>query len=173
MNFTHRLGVDARRARPEAPGEEGDAAGSIPPELVAILRDHIKTHGVAENGRLFRTASGKAFSGSTVSKVWEARGYAFPPEVVASPLAARPYDLHHAAVSAESFREVPESRGSPGETAPRAFRVCSDQWHAAASGGCRLHVRTGLINRETAGETADGWSYVVGRVGLEPTTHGL
>ncbi|WP_405396280.1 tyrosine-type recombinase/integrase [Microbispora hainanensis] len=72
----------------------------IPPELVVILRDHIKTHGVAEDGRLFRTASGKAFSGSTVSKVWkEARGYAFPPEVVASPLAARPYDLRHAAVS--------------------------------------------------------------------------
>ncbi|MEV7807425.1 hypothetical protein AB0O28_31210 [Microbispora sp. NPDC088329] len=53
-----------------------------------------------ESGRLFRTVSGKAFSGSTVSNVWkDARGYAFPPEVVASPLAARPYDLRHAAVS--------------------------------------------------------------------------
>ncbi|WP_433216332.1 hypothetical protein [Microtetraspora malaysiensis] len=72
----------------------------IPPELVTILRDHIAAHGVAPDGRLFRTESGKAFSGSTVSKIWkEARGYAFPPDVVASPLAARPYDLRHAAVS--------------------------------------------------------------------------
>ncbi|MGI5491012.1 hypothetical protein [Microtetraspora malaysiensis] len=56
--------------------------------------------GVAPDGRLFRTESGKAFSGSTVSKIWnEGRGYAFPPDVVASPLAARPYDLRHAAVS--------------------------------------------------------------------------
>ncbi|MEV0975089.1 tyrosine-type recombinase/integrase [Microtetraspora glauca] len=72
----------------------------IPPELVTILRDHITAHDVAADGRLFRTESGKAFSGSTVSKIWkEARGYAFPPDVVASPLAARPYDLRHAAVS--------------------------------------------------------------------------
>ncbi|MFF4624786.1 tyrosine-type recombinase/integrase [Nonomuraea jabiensis] len=72
----------------------------IPPELVKILRQHIREHGVAEDGRLFRTSSGKPFPGSTVSKVWrEARTYAFTPDQVASPLAGRPYDLRHAAVS--------------------------------------------------------------------------
>ncbi len=72
----------------------------IPPELVSILRDHIATHGVADDGRLFRTGTGKAFSGSTVSKVWkEARSYGLSPDLAASPLAARPYDLRHAAVS--------------------------------------------------------------------------
>ncbi|MBO4272719.1 hypothetical protein [Microbispora triticiradicis] len=55
---------------------------------------------MAEEGPLFRTASGKAFSGSAVSKVWkEARGYTFSSEMVASPLAARRYALRHAAVS--------------------------------------------------------------------------
>ncbi|MER7505148.1 tyrosine-type recombinase/integrase [Nonomuraea pusilla] len=72
----------------------------IPPELVEILRRHIEEHGVAQDGRLFRTSSGKPFPGSTVSKVWrEARTYAFTPDQVASPLAGRPYDLRHAAVS--------------------------------------------------------------------------
>ncbi|MEU6744556.1 tyrosine-type recombinase/integrase, partial [Streptosporangium sandarakinum] len=70
----------------------------IPPELVAILREHITRYGVAEDGRLFRTRSGKSFPGSTVSMVWrQARMYAFTPDQVASPLARRPYDLRHAA----------------------------------------------------------------------------
>ncbi|MEV4460984.1 hypothetical protein [Microbispora sp. NPDC049633] len=39
-------------------------------------------------------------SGSAYAKIWkQARSYAFTPEQVASPLAARPYDLRHAAVS--------------------------------------------------------------------------
>ncbi|MFB4284448.1 tyrosine-type recombinase/integrase [Nonomuraea sp. MTCD27] len=73
---------------------------AIPPELVEILRRHIEHHGVSKDGRLFRTSTGKPFPGSTVSKVWrEARTYALTPDQVASPLAARPYDLRHAAVS--------------------------------------------------------------------------
>ncbi|GII26984.1 hypothetical protein [Planotetraspora mira] len=67
-------------------GAKETRAVPIPPELVAIPRDHIAGHGVADDGRLFRTESGKAFSGSTVSKIWkEVRGYALPPELVASP----------------------------------------------------------------------------------------
>jgi hypothetical protein len=53
---------------------------------------------------------------------------------------------------------------------PRMFR---DQRHTAAFKGSRLHVRTSLINRETAAQAANPCSCVVGRVGLEPTTHGL
>jgi integrase len=72
----------------------------IPPELVAILRAHIDRYGVGEDGRLFRTRTGGLISGSAYAKVWkEARTYALTPEQVASPLAARPYDLRHAAVS--------------------------------------------------------------------------
>ncbi|WP_431932921.1 hypothetical protein [Nonomuraea jabiensis] len=72
----------------------------IPPELVAILRDHIAAFGVGEDGRLFRTRTGGMISGSAYAKVWqEARTYAFTPDQAASPLAGRPYDLRHAAVS--------------------------------------------------------------------------
>ncbi|MFD1930629.1 hypothetical protein ACFSKW_03960 [Nonomuraea mangrovi] len=72
----------------------------IPPELVTILRDHIDKHGIGADGRLFRTRTGGLISGSAYAKVWkEARTYAFTPDQVASPLAARPYDLRHAAVS--------------------------------------------------------------------------
>lgn len=39
-------------------------------------------------------------SGSACAKIWkEARTYALIPDQVASPLAGRPYDLRHAAVS--------------------------------------------------------------------------
>ncbi|WP_281196539.1 tyrosine-type recombinase/integrase [Microtetraspora malaysiensis] len=72
----------------------------IPPELVGILRDHIDRHGVGDDGRLFRTRTGGVISGSAYAKIWkEARTYALAPDQVASPLAGRPYDLRHAAVS--------------------------------------------------------------------------
>ncbi|MFD8562154.1 tyrosine-type recombinase/integrase [Streptosporangium canum] len=72
----------------------------ISPELVDLLRGHIGQYGVGEDGRLFRTHTGGLISWSAYAKVWkEARTYAFTPDQVASPLAARPYDLRHAAVS--------------------------------------------------------------------------
>ncbi|GAT70271.1 integrase [Planomonospora sphaerica] len=72
----------------------------IPPALVVVLREHITQYGTAEDGRLFRTSRGRPFSSSAYSAVWqEARRLALTPQQVASPLAARPYDLRHAAVS--------------------------------------------------------------------------
>jgi integrase len=81
------------------------------PELVRILRNHIKQFGTSPDGRLFvtRTARfGRALAGpynspvsnNTYGRVWrKARGKTLPADQVASPLAARPYDLRHAAVS--------------------------------------------------------------------------
>ncbi len=72
----------------------------IPPELVAILREHITEFGVYEDGRLFRTSRGGVISIGTYCEAWKAaRVFALTPEQQASPLAARPYDLRHAAVS--------------------------------------------------------------------------
>lgn len=72
----------------------------IPPELVTILRDHLDVHGAAGDGRLFRTATGGHYARATYYRAWEiARQYALTPEVVASPLAARPYDLRHGGVT--------------------------------------------------------------------------
>ncbi|WP_433245863.1 tyrosine-type recombinase/integrase [Streptosporangium sp. CA-135522] len=122
------------RARPQAnkrwtdSGETHDSRGlkhrasddtreiPIPPRLVEILRRHIEKYGVADDGRLFRTSKGKPFSASAYSGVWQiARELALTPEQAASPLAARPYDLRHAAVSLWLNAGVP-----PTEVAQRA-----------------------------------------------------
>jgi integrase len=80
--------------------EDVDRPVPIPPELVAILREHIETYGTAKDGRLFSTSGGGDFSGSAYAQVWKrARALALAPDQVESPLAARPYDLRHAAVS--------------------------------------------------------------------------
>jgi integrase len=72
----------------------------IPPALVTLLRAHLKTHGAIPDGRLFRTARGRPLQDSAYSAVWQAaRTPALTPAQQASPLARRPYDLRHAAVS--------------------------------------------------------------------------
>jgi integrase len=72
----------------------------IPPQLVEILREHIDRFGVAHDGRLFRSEQGNVVASSTYFRVWaEARALALAPAQVRSPLAGRPYDLRHAAVS--------------------------------------------------------------------------
>ncbi|MEV4757306.1 site-specific integrase [Micromonospora sp. NPDC049559] len=81
-------------------GESEAREVPIPPELVAILREHIERFGVGADGRLFRSTRGGVVASSTYSRVWEeARMLSLPPERVASPLAGRPYDLRHAGVS--------------------------------------------------------------------------
>ena len=72
----------------------------IPPVLVAMLRAHLRTYGTAADGRLFRTSRGGLIQDSAYSAVWQAaRAAALTPAQHASPLARRPYDLRHAAVS--------------------------------------------------------------------------
>lgn len=72
----------------------------IPPELVRILRWHVAEIGVAPDGRLFRQPAGGVVGSSTYSQVWQAaRSFALTPAQLVSPLAGRPYDLRHAAVS--------------------------------------------------------------------------
>jgi integrase len=71
----------------------------IPPTLVALLREHLAEFGTAPDGRLFQTRRGGVV-GSNYADVWaKARQIALTPDQVLSPLAARPYDLRHAAVS--------------------------------------------------------------------------
>jgi integrase len=71
-----------------------------PPELTALLREHLDEHGMTPDGRLFRGVRGGSLSESLYGRVWAAaRSAALTPEEAASPLARRPYDLRHAAVS--------------------------------------------------------------------------
>lgn len=71
----------------------------IPPELIGILRQHVSEFGTAPDGRLFQTRRGGVL-GSNYADTWaKARQLALTPDQVLSPLAGRPYDLRHAAVS--------------------------------------------------------------------------
>lgn len=72
----------------------------LPPQLVAIWRDSIDTFGTADDGRLFFNERGGLVGGPTYSRVWsEAREFGLPADLVKTPLADRPYDLRHSALS--------------------------------------------------------------------------
>jgi hypothetical protein len=72
----------------------------VPPVLAAMLRAHVTAYGTAPDGRLFRGTHGGPLSGSVYGRAWQsARTIALGPELAASGLARRPYDLRHAALS--------------------------------------------------------------------------
>jgi integrase len=111
----------------------------IPPELVAILRQHINTFGITADGRIFASARGQVVASTAISDVWaEARRLALTPGQVASPLAGRPYDLRHAAVSLWLNAGVPatdvaERAGHSVEVLLRVYAKCLDEGTAAAN----------------------------------------
>ena len=113
-------------------GENVDRPVPVPPELVSILREHIETFGTAEDGRLFFTRGGGDFSGTAYAQVWKrARELALTPDQVDSPLAARPYDLRHAAVSlwlnaGVHAPEAAERAGHGVEVMLRVYAKCID-----------------------------------------------
>jgi hypothetical protein len=66
---------------------------------VAILRKHLDHYGAAPDGRPFPALSGGRVRESVGTRIWkEAREIGLSPAQAASPLAARPYDLRHAAL---------------------------------------------------------------------------
>ncbi|WP_062642078.1 tyrosine-type recombinase/integrase [Streptomyces maremycinicus] len=104
----------------------------IPPQLVAILRQHLDVFGTAEDGRMFTNERGGVVGSSTYYRVWqEARLLALPPAAVASPLAARPYDLRHSALSTwlnsgVDATEVAERAGNSVEVLLSRYAKCID-----------------------------------------------
>jgi integrase len=88
----------------------------ISPTLVELLRNHLKQYGTGPGGRVFATARGGPLNDTGYGEVWErARSKALTPAQQATPLARRPYDLRHAAVSLWLNAGVPAT-----ETARRA-----------------------------------------------------
>lgn len=102
----------------------------IPPVLVRILREHLETFGVAADGRLFQSERGKPVASTAYTQVWQkARLLALTPEQVNSPLAGRPYDLRHAAVSlwlngGVAPTEIAERAGHSVEVLLRVYAKC-------------------------------------------------
>jgi integrase len=71
-----------------------------PPELTAFLHSHLKHFPPGKDGRLFCGERGGVLANVTYMRLWRrAREASLTEEQCASPLAARPYDLRHAAVS--------------------------------------------------------------------------
>ena len=89
---------------------------SIPPVLVSMLCRHLGDHGTTPDGRLFRGARGGMLSESVYGRAWHAaRRAALGPDLAATALARRPYDLRHAALSLWL-----NATGAPAEVAARA-----------------------------------------------------
>jgi integrase len=111
----------------------------IPPELVHILREHIDSFGVTGDGRVFSSERGHIVASTALSDVWaEARTWGLTPEQVASPLAGRPYDLRHAAVSlwlnaGVPATEVAERAGHGVDVLLRVYAKCLDDGEAIAN----------------------------------------
>ncbi|MFF8022753.1 tyrosine-type recombinase/integrase [Streptomyces sp. NPDC007896] len=104
----------------------------IPPQLVAILREHLDTFGTAADGRLFYSEGGGVVASSTYWRAWqEARTLALSPAAVASPLGRRPYDLRHSALSTwlnagVDPTEVAERAGNSVEVLLGRYAKCID-----------------------------------------------
>lgn len=89
---------DHRQLKSRAAGEGRTVP--CPPDLTELLWAHIDRYGYADDGRLFRGARGGPLPMITYTRAWRAaRRIALTEEAQATPLAARPYDLRHAAVS--------------------------------------------------------------------------
>ena len=86
------------------------------PPCLRLLRQHLRKYGTAPDGRLFRGARGGILSESTYGRIWHAaREIALGPQLAATSLARRPYDLRHAALSLWL-----NATGAPAEVAARA-----------------------------------------------------
>jgi integrase len=89
---------EQRELKHRAPGETRPVP--IHPELVSLLRSHLKQYGTGPQDRVFVGARGGALTDRAYLAVFhKARGAAFSGPEAASLLARRPYDLRHAAVS--------------------------------------------------------------------------
>ena len=79
-----------------------------PPELTALLHEHISAFGIGPDGRLFPGERAEELPKLTYMRAWRAaRRLAFTDVVAASPLAATPYALRHACVSTWLSAGVP------------------------------------------------------------------
>ncbi len=119
----------------------------IPPELVVLLREHIRQFGTGLGGRLFRSENGNPIQPSTYWRVWQkAREMALTPAQRESPLMRRPYDLRHSGVTWRLNSGVPATEvaawaGHSVEVLMRVYARCvaglEDVWIARMEAALR------------------------------------
>jgi integrase len=109
-----------------------------PPALTKLFWAHLNDFGTGPDGRLFVGERGGQFAAVTYTRLWHrAREAALTAEQVASPLARRPYDLRHAAVSTwlnggVSPTQVAEWAGHSVAILLRIYAKCLDGQEDAA-----------------------------------------
>jgi integrase len=114
--------------------ERGESrTAPCPPELTALIHAHVAEFGTAPDGRLFVGERNHAeLPKPTYMRTWkQVREEIFTPEVAASLLAKRPYDLRHAAVSTWLNGGVPPTQvaewaGQSVEVLLRIYAKCLD-----------------------------------------------
>ena len=118
------------------------------PELTGILWRHVERFGYGPDGRLFVGERGGVVSKVTYTKVFRAaREATFTPEIVRGPLAARPYDLRHAAVSTWLAAGIPAA--TVAQWAGQSIAVLLDVYASFLDGGeqaARRQVEAALGN---------------------------
>ena len=122
---------DQRQLKQRERGETRTAP--CPPELTALIHAHIAEFGTGPDGRIFAgERNHHELPKLTYMRAWKrAREEAFTPEVAASPLAKRPYDLRHAALSTWLNGGVPPTQvaewaGQSVEVLLRIYAKCLD-----------------------------------------------
>ena len=107
-----------------------------PPELTALLNAHLDEFGTSSDGHVFvGERNHREMPRGTVNRVWrEVRREVFTPAVVASPLAATPYDLRHAAVSTWLNGGIPPTVVAEwaGQSVEVLFRIYAKCLHGGA-----------------------------------------
>lgn len=101
------------RERRELKHRAKDETRTVPmhPELVTLIRDHIKEFGAGPGGRIFHLARGGIITDRAYLAIFHrARAAAFTDTEARSLLARRPYDLRHAAVSTWLNAGVPPAQ---------------------------------------------------------------
>jgi integrase len=123
---------DRRQLKQRERGESRTAP--CPPELTALIHAHLDEFGTTADGRLFvGDRNHDELPKPTVVRIWSrARASVFTEDVAASPLARRPYDLRHAAVSTWLNGGVPptdvaEWAGQSVEILFRIYAKCLDR----------------------------------------------
>ncbi|MFE0027067.1 tyrosine-type recombinase/integrase [Amycolatopsis sp. NPDC059021] len=143
---TGTVGED-RPLKSRAPGDVRPVP--CPPELTGILWRHIECFGYGPDGRLFVGEQGGVLSRVTYGKVFRAaREATFSAEVLRGPLARRPYDLRHAAVSTQLAAGV--SAATVADWAGQSIAVLLEVYASFLDGGeqaARQQVESGLGSR--------------------------
>lgn len=121
---------DRRQLKNRARGDSRTVP--CPPELTAMLHDHIREFGTGAGGRLFPDERADELPKLTYMRVWRAARLAtFSKAVQESPLARTPYDLRHACVSTWLNGGVPATQvaewaGHSVEVLLKVYAKCLD-----------------------------------------------